>query len=813
MSAKDSPPSKPTEIHQNSVELIKIDISQLNAITWCSSCSGRLRNPHYKCYECQNYHLCKQCHENASTTHLGHGFEVNDLAARIKSQVRERGLKAGKLDTDKAAVMGRVVPLNCCPTCFDHRPVMSLSPPGTSETSDGSDVRFSYHDVYVSDIGRSAERGCSLCSVIYQGLQAVAPTLVKEDGRLQWDMFDRQIKISDFKGRFKDSFNYQIYAASEDKTPFGLNSQPVEFHKSFKDAMTFRKIERWMASCKQHHSHPQCKSPSSSVLPHRVITIDKFSGTPRLRLSEMSGNKGQYVALSHCWGKEQILTTKLSTLGSMTQEIPFDKLPATFVDAVYCCQMLAIQYLWIDSLCIIQDDASDWERESARMDGYYADADLVIVAARSPGDKVGFLKDRPAKYVGVPLEAEKGSGNFDVIFQHKMPHLNPSGLRSRTEMLDDMTAARAWCMQEIVLARRSVFFHESELVWECQSLSDCECGMAAKDFAKYQDKLHHRPFVMRESDGSVSFMDVAQFFEYHMKPLSNFYSVEAIFEEWKRGIVPMYTAKQLTKATDKLPALSGLASFVAQALKTNKMESQYIAGLWRQDLQLGLLWSLVDRPHEGGFQWPPPEKARPMPTTYLGPSFSWVSVDNEVIYNLPHVEDGSPYGDATLEVIEAGASVIGLNPFGTVNSGYIRVSGFSRQLEMISTGMPTHPLSIQQDDLWDDVDFMADTYLAEVTFQATDGTLVRSINRSTVQQSVEIDPVLIDALLVAEIPYRKDDRFPRRQVKHEYAMILLGKVPSPLGSYQRIGLLTVCMSPENAEEWIRSAAVHEYTII
>jgi hypothetical protein len=104
--------------------------------------------------------------------------------------------------------------------------------------------------------------------------------------------------------------------------------------------------------------------------PRRLIEVGRRGKSPRLiETSSHGGDCSKYLALSHCWGKEmpEIATTKLSTLNERKAGITFRRLPQTFRDALTVTRGLDIQFLWIDSLCIVQDSAEDWQRESAVM--------------------------------------------------------------------------------------------------------------------------------------------------------------------------------------------------------------------------------------------------------------------------------------------------------------------------------------------------------------------------------------------------------------------------------------------------------------
>jgi Heterokaryon incompatibility protein (HET) len=100
--------------------------------------------------------------------------------------------------------------------------------------------------------------------------------------------------------------------------------------------------------------HPQCRPPSETCLPQRVIDIGPTGNDARLYISQ--GEKQAYAALSHCWGSAQFLTTTKATFLARQRGIDWQDLPKTFQDAIEVCRTIDIRYIWIDSLCIIQDN-------------------------------------------------------------------------------------------------------------------------------------------------------------------------------------------------------------------------------------------------------------------------------------------------------------------------------------------------------------------------------------------------------------------------------------------------------------------------
>ena len=146
--------------------------------------------------------------------------------------------------------------------------------------------------------------------------------------------------------------------------------------------LSFHRICNWITLCDKEH---RCAS-FTALLPTRVL--DVCPNSPYIRLVETSGQLGKYITLSYCWGTSNVITTKLSTINARKESIPLDDLPQTFLDAVWIARHLDIQYLWIDALCIIQDDLLDWEHESSKMASIYGMSYLTIAATGS-ADSLG----------------------------------------------------------------------------------------------------------------------------------------------------------------------------------------------------------------------------------------------------------------------------------------------------------------------------------------------------------------------------------------------------------------------------------------
>ena len=153
--------------------------------------------------------------------------------------------------------------------------------------------------------------------------------------------------------------------------------------------------KKWLDACSK--THESCKSTEDYQLPTRLIDV---GSTPiRLVLTSTFTTKPRYATISHCWEIHNFLKLQEDSLEHFLIAIPEDKLTKTFRDAIYITRSLGLQYLWIDSLCIIQLSALDWRRESALMSFVYGGSTINIAATGATDGTIGcFLK--PPGFVG-----------------------------------------------------------------------------------------------------------------------------------------------------------------------------------------------------------------------------------------------------------------------------------------------------------------------------------------------------------------------------------------------------------------------------
>ncbi|KAH8648307.1 heterokaryon incompatibility protein-domain-containing protein, partial [Tricladium varicosporioides] len=309
-------------------------------------------------------------------------------------------------------------------------------------------------------------------------------------------------------------------------------------------------ILKWSKACSSSHS--KCRQ-SSAPLPTRIIDVGCLpEDIPRLCSGE--NRSDPYCALSHCWGSSQPLRTTKATLHEGESGIAWHLLPQTFQDAMIVTRRLSIRYLWIDSLCIIQDDELDWQRESTRMAFIYGNAYLVISATHAAQGSTGCFSERLPQML---CYIHKTSNNDEIpIYVEPASEIHSSfeSLSIHSKLSPQLPLlSRSWCFQERLLATRVLHFAGDDLIWECRSKTLCEC--TGLDPQK----------SMKSIQGS--FVD-----ERHSYAL------------WHK-LLKVYMSRQKTYPSDRLPAISGIAQQMQHAGL-----GDYVFGIWKENLFEDLLW-------------------------------------------------------------------------------------------------------------------------------------------------------------------------------------------------------------------------------
>lgn len=393
----------------------------------------------------------------------------------------------------------------------------------------------------------------------------------------------------------------------------------------------------------------------------------------------------QYIALSYRWGTSgrRFITTR-ATFQERLNCIPFESLPLTFQHAVETSRKLGVRYLWIDSLCIIQDDNEDWTIESGQMGLIYAHSYVTLAADSGRSSDSGLFNTKSVlhdevpfgKHVVLSVHPIHGEGTVQALYvsdeRNILSNLGPQEMYpvdvdEEDEDPDRMLVTRGWTLQEAVLAPRVLHYTSKQLIWECpmrgyQAEDDFSVNLRyARPTHTEVKSLLQVQSVEREENGS------------HNKTRRLGDRRVGVLKAWYIELIELrYATRRLTYPEDKLPAIAGLASWTAPTLG-----SHYVAGMWRSKMEWALAWRSVgsDAGLYSTEEAHPPKTALQAPKQsrlYRGPSFSWVSSYGAVSW------------DYALETFERTALVEDVHveldsdsiPFGRVKEGcWITLTG------------------------------------------------------------------------------------------------------------------------------------------
>ncbi|KAL8867425.1 MAG: hypothetical protein Q9174_005675 [Haloplaca sp. 1 TL-2023] len=321
----------------------------------------------------------------------------------------------------------------------------------------------------------------------------------------------------------------------------------------------------------------------------------------------------QYLTLSHRWGGASVMRATKATYIAMRSKIEIQDLPRTFQDAMNITRRLGYRYLWIDSLCIIQDDPEDWEVEWKRMADIYSNSTLTIAALWGHDSHAGcFVERRPLATQDCHIGNWRGSGLF------VRPEVYTRG--SELELVKPKPLLeRAWVLQERLLSPRILYYGPWELHWECQKMESNE--------TRFKDGVHWQLNNLKSRFGSLCKQseDVGQ--ERRLTPYAR-EDFKAIGQLWDR-IRRSYWESSLTYHSDSLAAISGIISALRSAIGM-----RFTYGMWMDAISIDLLWSVTN----------PDVTSRAL----MFPTWSWASVESARFTAYDHApSDQSPRSECT----------------------------------------------------------------------------------------------------------------------------------------------------------------------
>ena len=365
-------------------------------------------------------------------------------------------------------------------------------------------------------------------------------------------------------------------------------------------------------------SHSRCHTHRETFTPKRLLRIEDSGKKLSLVLHPQAT---EYVALSYCWGGDQPAKATKARVDDYYLAIPLLALPATLQDAVHVTASLGFKYLWVDAMCIIQDDPQDLTDQLAVMRKIYRGASITIVASQGTKSTDGFLDARESFR---PFALRARSDDVDQMEILVCPQATP--------LEQAHIFKRGWAFQEWLLSPRLITFGEVNVGLICLESHTPDGGAADQ---RGHNFVHQRPEMLES--------------KVHPQAWAN--------------MVLQYSNLDLTVCTDKLPAIGGLAEEYARSHPAGT----YFAGLWEKDFIWQLLWR-----HQSVY------KAQ-RSQTYSGPTWSWCSIQG-ALTSFPRDDPSALAIKCILEErhVELESE---RNPFGRVKTARIVLQGRVRKVQ------------------------------------------------------------------------------------------------------------------------------------
>ncbi|KAK1752664.1 heterokaryon incompatibility protein-domain-containing protein [Echria macrotheca] len=365
---------------------------------------------------------------------------------------------------------------------------------------------------------------------------------------------------------------------------------------------TLQLASSWFQRCLR--DHPACGPRNSEKeekwLPTRLLDVGTLE-SPTVRLvagATLDASKSPYVALSHRWSPDNRYILRSALVAQYETQIPPSHLSDKLRDAAHVTRALGVRYLWVDCMCIIQDDGGrDFAREAGGMYKVYGMAVCTIAAAGSShdGDATIFAQRDPRRVRPLVVRnpfCEKGTGSkytFNIVSQYLSP-IYEDCVRG-SEWYN-----RGWVFQERMMSPRLLVFSRTQVLWGCHKLQAAEtwpCGKTGKD---YIDRFTS----VEVEKGRLHALADPQL------------GIAVSHDSWWEFLGD-YMGAELTLSSDRLNAIRGIATMVEDLTG-----QKYCGGFWvTPDLPGALLWTLGMEGHRV-----------PKGAGYLAPSFSWAAVES-----------------------------------------------------------------------------------------------------------------------------------------------------------------------------------------
>ncbi|PTB65563.1 HET-domain-containing protein [Trichoderma citrinoviride] len=537
-----------------------------------------------------------------------------------------------------------------CSSC--HHPPSSNSGPTAAITN-------------LAALFQGAESGCVSCSVLSAGIQSIvgydASHDIQHSDSVEWLRMDMNMAASCRSlslTLFKRQLEIAVFAPPPHKTPEFERIFPnvpvgvTDLPKTTDSDASFEWAAEKLRHCDDSHGCHMMKSDSTGPLPRRILDIGS-TDNDHIRLREFDVNDGEnpkYACLTHCWGTSRPSSTIIANLELHKQGIPWSVLPRLFQDTITVARRLGISLLWIDSLCIVQDNKDDWRREAAKMSSVYQNAYIVISASKASGSEESLFggidyKLKPS-IIPVPSLGQGAALCFRRALTHSPGYMDQRLVKSSTLP----TFTRGWIFQERLLPSRILHFGPQELSWECLQAATCQCTL---------------PTAANSGGGSADVYTASAQRILESKAIFNHGHWQKLEEArliriWHM-LVEEYTKLDLTFESDIFPAISGIAKLFQHSSKC-----EYVAGMWTDYLLYDLAWHKETMSDDStkGIEW------HQRPQVWRAPTWSWAAALGPVKF----LDMGTGLS-ALCKVEEVKCFPYQTDPTGELSGGYLLLRG------------------------------------------------------------------------------------------------------------------------------------------
>ncbi|TGJ82086.1 hypothetical protein E0Z10_g6678 [Xylaria hypoxylon] len=551
-----------------------------------------------------------------------------------------------------------------------------------------------------SSLKRSASEGCCLCAVFEDALVHQGGRFAQPGKKLQQAENATEVFLTSSFSIFNIRVTIHCENQREALEVYGLSDAFMIDQRRFPDdaelgtssPRAFKTAQAWLKNCQLHHSACSKEEDANPVLPTRVIDVGNETIEPCLHVS--NGERAAYLALSYCRGRSTDIATTKESLRDRTDAIHLSSLPLTLRDAVLATRKLGFRFLWVDAICIIQDDADDSERETRQMGAIYANATITLSAHDSEDCHGGLYRPRPdhiTSPVQVSLRIPKKYQEERLV--HKTSYFIIS-VHGEKELLEPGPVnTQAWTLQEHLMSTRVLHWGPGILYWECLTSHGSESDPEGdthpykSSCTNFMDVRHRKRILQgRIQERDISYQSWADDYRTLEKDDSDeepepetddtaepvAIDEDAILDDevsscedgnsdggdieegeaeadeevdlkkitylqWQ-NLVSEYSSRALVNPTDKIPAFLGLSEIVAKAI-----QDEFVVGVWKKSHFLpSLLWAAFK----------PGGRSRNQNL----PSWTWASIDGRVNYPISFSRIRWEPSEATLDVQTFGPS-------------------------------------------------------------------------------------------------------------------------------------------------------------